>query len=448
MSGLRANLASLTTRGRCLLAAGLALTACSLVLGQRDLLRAAIFLVALPLLAVSIVARTRYRLACDRHLDPARVEVGRPCTVTLRLNNISRLPSSALLMEDALPYSLGGRARFVLDRVEPKGIRAVSYPVHSEVRGQFPVGPLSVRLTDPFGLCQLTRSFATTSNLIVTPVVTPLPGVRLGGDWAGGGGATSRSVAASGSNDAAIRDYRQGDDRRKIHWRSTARVGELMVRREEEAFQSRACLVLDSREQAHRGDGPGSSFEWAVSAAASIGVGLTRTGFALSLQRETGQTLGPSEMALTETMLLDALATVSPAGTQRRTPRIDRLGSGGFSADLLSTGGLGSGQSGGVLVTILGALDLAEAEQLSRLRAGSAVCVAVLLDTDSWAPGGRRARAEATEQHEQVALLLVAAGWRVLPVSHGTTLTSVWPLAGDRTAHQAPARPVTTGGPQ
>jgi uncharacterized protein (DUF58 family) len=106
----------LTTRGRCLLASGLALALFALLVGQRDLLRAAVFLVVLPLAASWLVARTRYRLACERTLEPARVEAGTTSTVRLRLDNISRLPSGVLLMEDALPYSLGGRPRFVWTR--------------------------------------------------------------------------------------------------------------------------------------------------------------------------------------------------------------------------------------------------------------------------------------------------------------------------------------------
>ena len=121
MRALRAPLSGLTTRGRCLLAAGTALALCAVVLGQRDLLRAAVFLVALPLAAAWLVSRTRYRLTCVRSLDPPRVEAGRSSTVRLRLDNVSRLPSGVLLMEDALPYALGGRPRFVLDRVEPAG---------------------------------------------------------------------------------------------------------------------------------------------------------------------------------------------------------------------------------------------------------------------------------------------------------------------------------------
>jgi uncharacterized protein (DUF58 family) len=420
VNGLRAALSGLTTRGRCLLAAGSALVVCALVLGQRDLLRAAVFLVALPLAAAWLVSRTRYRLACSRTLEPHRVESGRTSTVRISLNNVSRLPSGVLLMEDALPYSLGGRPRFVLDKIEPRGVREVSYPVSSDVRGRFCVGPLSVRLTDPFGLCELTRSFATTDELVVTPVISQLPAVRLGGDWAGGGEAASRSVSTSGTDDAATREYRHGDDLRKVHWRSTARVGELMVRREEQPFQSRATLLLDARAPAHRGDGPGSSFEWSVSAIASIGVALSRSGFALSLLRDSGDELSPLALPLTEGLLLDALASVPATRTATLDGAVERLRRGGH---------------GGVLVAVLGALDLEDAEQLARLRTGTTVCVGVVLDADSWAPVSPKARAVAVQQHEKAVALLQASGWRVLPITHGTTLASLWPLAGGRLSH-------------
>ena len=423
MTGLRAALAGLTTRGRCLLASGVALALSALLLGQRDLLRAAVFLVALPLAAVWLVSRTRYRMACTRSLEPPRVEAGRPATIRLRLDNVSRLPSGVLLMEDALPYSLGGRPRFVLDKIEPRGVREVTYSVSSDVRGRFTVGPLSVRLTDPFGLCELTRSFSSADDLVVTPVVSRLPAVRLGGDWAGGGESTARSVSSSGTDDAATREYRHGDDLRKVHWRSTARVGELMVRREEQPFQSRATLLLDGRAAAHRGDGPASSFEWSVSAMASIGVALARSGFALSLLRDSGQPLAPAGLPLTEGLLLEALAEVGAERSGHLDGAVERLRRGGI---------------GGVLIAVLGALDLADAETLARLRTGSTVCIGVVLDTDSWAPVSPRAREAAARQHEQVTTLLKNAGWRVLRISHGTTLASQWPLAGGRGVLAAP----------
>lgn len=415
---MRAALAGLTTRGRCLLAAGLALALCAVLLGQRDLLRAAVFLVTLPLAAVVLVARTRYRLACSRLLDPPRVEAGRPSTVRLRLDNVSRLPSGVLLMEDALPYVLGGRPRFVLDRVEPKGVREVSYPVRADVRGRYRVGPLSVRLTDPFGLCELTRAFASTDDLVVTPVVSALPPVRLGGDWAGGGDATARSVAVSGQDDAATREYRHGDDLRKVHWRSTARTGELMVRREEQPFQSRATLLLDSRAIAHRGDGPGSSFEWAVSAVASIGVDLARSGFALRLLADSGHDLVAPGLPATEGSVLDALAGVGSSRAESLDAVTERLRREGVD---------------GVLVAVLGIVSPEDTERLSRLRHGAGTCVAVLVEADTWAPSGPRMREAATAAYDASAALLTGMGWRVLRVSHGTTLASVWALAGSRT---------------
>ncbi len=414
---MRAALAGLTTRGRCLLAAGGALALCALVLGQADLMRAAVFLLALPLAAVVVVARTRYRLACSRLLDPPRVEAGAPSTVRLRLDNVSRLPSGVLLMEDALPYVLGGRPRFVLDRVEPKGVREVSYPLRAEVRGRYRVGPLSVRLTDPFGLCELTRSFSSTDDLVVTPVVSELPAVRLGGDWAGGGDATARSVSVSGSDDAATREYRYGDDLRKVHWRSTARVGELMVRREEQPFQSRATLLLDSRAMAHRGDGPGSSFEWAVSAVASVAVHLCRTGFSVRLLGDDGLDLVTRGIPMTEGAVLDALAAVGPSQAPTLDAATERLRREGVD---------------GILVAVLGLVAAQDTERLSRLRHGAGSCVAVLVEADTWAPTGPRGRAEQLAAYDASAALLTGMGWRVLRVEHGTTLASVWPLAGVR----------------
>ena len=87
--------------------------------------------------------------------------------------------------------------------------------------------------------------------------------------------------------------------------------------------------------------------------------------------RDGGEAVAPPGVPLTEGLLLDELAVVRTS--TRRTL--------GAAVEVLRSGGLG-----GVLVAVLGALDVDEAERLARLRTGSAVCVAVVLDTDSWAP--------------------------------------------------------------
>ena len=89
----------------------------------------------------------------------------------MRLENVSRLPTGLLLAEDTVPYSLGTRPRFVLDRIERGGSRELSYPLRSDLRGKFAIGPLEVRVADAFGLVELGRSFASPSTLVVTPPV-------------------------------------------------------------------------------------------------------------------------------------------------------------------------------------------------------------------------------------------------------------------------------------
>jgi uncharacterized protein (DUF58 family) len=420
-------LSALTTRGRSFLAAGLACAACSFLLGERDLLRLGIFLLALPLVAAATLHRTRFRLSCTRRLEPARVTVGRPATVTLRLENVSRIPTGILLVEDALPYLLGGRPRFVLERVEGGGVREVVYTLRSDVRGRFSVGPVVVRLTDPFGLAELTRSFTATDALVVTPEIAPLPRTGLAGEWTGGGDSRARSVATCGEEDVAPREYREGDDLRRVHWRSTARYGELMVRREEQPWQSRAVVLLDARAGAHRGDGPTSSFEWAVSAAASVSVHLARAGYAVRFLDDSGEEVSAGG-ELGDAALLDALAVAERSRASTLARAVERLRRGGE----------------GLVVAVLGSLEPGEVDSLTRLRHGSAASVAVLLDPSSWLPGSAP-----DPSYDANVALLQQAGWRVLPARQRTRLDALWPLAA---AHADPGRlvpsavgPVATG---
>ncbi len=414
MTGLKA----LTPRGRSFLASGVAALLCALVLGEQDLLRVAVLIIAMPLIASMVVARTRYRLASARRLSPARVQAGEESTVTLRLENVTRLPTGLLLVEDTLQYALGTRPRFVLDRMESRGVREIDYKVSSDLRGRFPIGPLSVRIADPFGLVELTRSFTITDTLVVTPEVVPLPPVRLSGEYSGGGDSRTRSVAAAGDDDVAPREYRQGDDLRRVHWRSTARRGELMVRREEQELQSRGALLLDTRRHAHRGEGPRSSFEVAVSAAASIGVHLSAEGLALRLVTDQGARhvvdTGQSWS------LLDTLAVI-----RQSTARSLEHG----------VGALRQGGGEGLIIAVLGALDPEEARTLAQLRRSGVTAVAVLLDLASWdraSGNGASWDAVADENARAARSVLTGAGWRVLDLPAGASLAGVWPEAGNK----------------
>jgi uncharacterized protein (DUF58 family) len=405
---MREALRGLTTRGRSFIAAAVAAAVSALILGESDLLRVAVLLAVLPLLAAWYVGRSRYKLACTRSLEPARTPVGSSARVILRLQNLSRLPTGTMLLEDRLPYALGSRPRVVLERLGAHQASSVAYTVRADVRGRYPIGPLMVRLTDPFGLCELTRSFPSVDRLIVIPQVFPLPRVRLAGEYAGTGESRARSVAVHGEDDAATREYRRGDDLRRVHWRSTARTGELMVRREEQPWESRATVVLDTRSFAHRGEGPTASFEWAVSAAASIAVHLREAGYKVRLVTGSGTDIDASEGG-GEGLILDTLADVKSDQSSDVSVLIEHVR---------------RRNDGGLVIGLFGALTVAEAELLSGLRGNGATCIGFAIDTSTWVPSGV---AEAEREHAAASLALVRAGWRSVPVSHGDTLAALWP---------------------
>jgi uncharacterized protein (DUF58 family) len=410
---MREALRGLTTRGRSFLAAAAAAALSALILGERDLLRVAVLLAVLPLLAAAYVGRSRYQLACTRMLDPGRVPVGASARVVLRLQNMSRLPTGTLLLEDRLPYALGSRPRVVLERLGAHQASSVAYTVRADVRGRYEVGPLVVRLTDPFGLCELTRAFPSVDRLTVIPQVVALPQVRLAGEFAGTGDSRARSVAVHGEDDAATREYRHGDDLRRVHWRSTARVGELMVRREEQPWESRGTVVLDTRVGAHRGEGPTASFEWAVSAAASIAVHLRQNGYKLRMVTGSGIDADAAE-AGGEGLLLDHLADV------KLTPRTD-------VAALVDR--VRHRSDGGLVIALLGTLTVAEAELLGQVRGNNATCIAFFIDSSTWLNLPAAARADADREHGAARLALLHGGWRVVHVPHGTKLPALWPQA-------------------
>jgi uncharacterized protein (DUF58 family) len=410
---MRDALRGLTTRGRSFLAAAGAAAIAAMLLGEKDLLRVAVLLAILPLLAAWYVGRTRYRLACSRSLEPRRVPVGTSARVLLRLQNLSLLPTGTMLLEDRLPYALGSRPRLVLERLAAQRASSVAYTVRADVRGRYEVGPLVVRLTDPFGLCELVRSFPSVDRLTVVPQVVALPQVPLAGEYAGSGDSRSRSVAVHGEDDAATREYRYGDYLRRVHWRSTARVGELMVRREEQPWESRATVLLDTRANAHRGEGPTASFEWAVSAAASAAVHLRHSGYRTRLVTGGADVDATAEHG-GEGIILDHLAEVRPSNRTTVAGLIEQVRRRSDS---------------GLVIGVFGLLIPAEAELFAALRSKGTTCVALPIDSTTWLGLPEAARRDADQAHEAAALTLLRNGWRVVAVRHGAKLPAIWPQA-------------------
>jgi uncharacterized protein (DUF58 family) len=364
-------LAGMTTRGTSFLAAGIAAALTGYLLGERALLCVGVALLALPLLAAAAARRGQYRLSISRIISPPRVPAGHTATVTLRMENVSRSSTGLLLAEDAVPYALGARPRYVLDKVERNGTRELTYPLRSDLRGKFEIGPLQLRVADSFGLVEVSRSLSGRTMFIVTPRVVPLARTVISRSWAGEGEGQARLASMAGEDDVIPREYRSGDERRRVHWRSTARYGELMVRREEQRWRNRATVLLDGRSMSHLGRGSSSSFEVAVSAAASVGVHVSQEGL-------TGQFISDNDIIRAgpffEDRLLDALAVVRPSSVRT----LDRA-----FKELKVIGA-------GVIIAVMGRMSQAEARQLAACRTEGSQGIALMLDVATWADAGHR----------------------------------------------------------
>jgi uncharacterized protein (DUF58 family) len=290
---------------------------------------------------------------------------------------------------------------------------------------------------DPFGLVERSAVGADSAVLLVVPRVLPLGAGGPAGGQGGGGEGSRRTIAVHGEDDVSVREYRHGDDLRKVHWRATARTGELMVRLEERPWRAQATLLLDTRSRAHLvaphsatsppggaardGSPPGDTLEWLVEAAASIGTTLARRGAVLRAVTDTGELLPTSGHGrLSPDDLLDRLAGVGPT-------RVSSLAAG--VEQLCRAAG------DGPVICLLGAVGPDDVAELIRRRSGPTTDLAVLVDIESWAdagPGSGRhglstaARGALARQREDATTLLRAAGWRVTEARADRSVADVW----------------------
>jgi uncharacterized protein (DUF58 family) len=390
----------LTTRGRCLLAGGLATAACSVLLNERDLLRVGVFVALLPLLALLLAARTRRTVRVRRALDPTRAAVGSEVAVGLHLTGTALLGSVRIV--DTVPDAAGPQPaappRFTVHRLSGRAGVRLGYPLRPVLRGVHSVGPLTASATDPLGLAEFERVITGPDRLLVLPRVVALRGAPPAVGAGDGTPGAALAHQGQGSSDVLTRPYRHGDELRRVHWRSTARYDELMVRLEERPWRAGMTVLLDRRDAAHRGRGADSSLEFAVSLAASMCAHLIGRGEPVTLMTEEGTPLTEPGAGTGLDPMLDALAALRPSA------RADLAG-----PEISSTTGM---------LAVLGATDPAELEALVLRRPSGGH--AVLLDVATWDP----ARTDAGTAGAAAALR--RAGWHVAVAAAGDGPDHMW----------------------
>jgi uncharacterized protein (DUF58 family) len=233
--------------------------------GMLELFIVAATVAVLLAVSVVIVLVRRPELAVVRTAIPARVTAGTPCRVELTIANRAPDPSPVVRLIDPVSGTLGADLR--LAPMTPGQTVRGAYRLPTERRGVLRLGPMTSVCGDPFGLASATRQVTGAMELVVYPRVDQLapPPLTSGSDPLGGVRRRT-SLASTGDEFSTLRGYVPGDELRRVHWPSSARHDELVVRQDEQAWQGRLTVVLDDRRASHGGD----SLELAVSAAASL----------------------------------------------------------------------------------------------------------------------------------------------------------------------------------
>ena len=207
----------------------------------------------------------RHQLRADLDLSRERVVVGERANGRLLLTNVSTRRALPLTIE--LPVG-GGRADFDLPTLAPGAEHEDLFAIPTTRRAVLQVGPISAVRGDPLGLLRRVQNLTEPQDLFVHPRT-----VRVEGSAAGFirdlEGETTKKLSESDVSFHALRNYVPGDDRRYIHWKSSARTGTLMVRQFEETRRSHLVIAISTRAADYASD---EEFETAVSIAGSLGV--------------------------------------------------------------------------------------------------------------------------------------------------------------------------------
>ncbi|NUR15071.1 MAG: DUF58 domain-containing protein [Dermatophilaceae bacterium] len=209
-----------------------------MVAGAALLLFAICFLLAL--------GRTKVRILAE--VDPRRVVVGEPATGRILVTNEARTPMLPILVE--LPVGLSA-ARFVLPALTPGSEHEELFVVPTSRRGVIQVGPATTVQGDPLGLMRRTLTWTERTELFVHPRTVALEplGAGLLRDLEG---STTEDVSMSDLAFHALREYQPGDDRRYIHWRSSAKAGKLLVRQFLDTRRSHVTIIVDPDPEQYR----------------------------------------------------------------------------------------------------------------------------------------------------------------------------------------------------
>lgn len=209
----------------------------------------------------------------------------------------------------------------------PDGGRVINLSTHSTEmwanrivasrRGDYTIGPITVTSADPFGIFKHRREYGTAQQVVVYPATVPLPLFSLPRRGSPGEGERRSPFASTSPMVTSVREYLPTDTFGRIHWPTTARTGQLMVKQFEQDTGSDVWLVLDLHQRVQAGEGDESTEEYGVTIAASMAHRLMDAGLAIGLFAYGAEPIHelPGRGYAHQDRILRALATARAVGS-------------------------------------------------------------------------------------------------------------------------------------
>ncbi|MEX2091998.1 MAG: DUF58 domain-containing protein [Pirellulales bacterium] len=244
------------------------------------------------LLGVIVLSRTladrwSAHLTATRSINREHVKIGDSVAVVTVIENHTWLPIPWLLLEDLLPrkalihsppnLQITGR-RLQLVSFRGRGRKTISYQLKCNCRGYYQLGPLVAETGDVFGLYRRYRILSEPSFVLVYPDVIPLAGFDIASRRPIGEVRMSHRLFEDPTRIAGVRGYQPGDPFNRIHWRATARTGELHSKIYEPSTVAGATILLDFHQQSFAAEDEPVRSELVVTAAASLAGALCQMG--------------------------------------------------------------------------------------------------------------------------------------------------------------------------
>jgi uncharacterized protein (DUF58 family) len=337
----------------------------------------AAILLTLPAISYLLGYLSLYRLTLSREI-PSSAWAGEVGELHYVVENPTKVARYFLSCREPLPNWITPASDApLLFNAAPSSTSRIAYRLNLLRRGVYGMEGFDVVAIDPLGVFSFKRSFLSQTELVVYPTPQQLSHWQMEGAERNGWQEFSLLALHGNSVDPdGVRQYVPGDPLRRIHWRQTARTGQLSVIEFEESQSIQVYMILDQQKGHDFGSGVETSFEYAVRFCASVAweVIQQNTSAKLIVLGDDGEPrIDSSVQSRNELQLvriLEALARVEAHGTKPISQ---------ITHDLA-----GVIPSGNTLVVVTSSADVALGEALALHRTGGIAPIVVFVDPDSF----------------------------------------------------------------